>query len=103
MHRLLGPHFQELTYQRALALELRKRGLEYGRELGIPIYYKEKRLHTRRVDFVIEDCIVEIKAKALLESRDFEQTLSYLKASDYKVALLLNFGAGKLEIKRIVD
>ena len=50
-----------------------------------------------------EGALVEIKAKAALESRDFEQTLSYLKASDYRVALLLNFGAKKLEIKRIVD
>ena len=47
--------------------------------------------------------MVEIKTKAALESRDFEQTLSYLKTSDYRVALLLNFGAKKLEIKRIVD
>ena len=103
VHRILGPHFQELTYQRALAREFRERRLDFGREVWIPIYYRGRKLHVRRVDFVVEDRMVEIKAKVALEPRDFEQTLSYLKASSYKVALLLNFGAKKLEIKRIVD
>ena len=75
--------------------------MEFGREVKIPVYYKGKRLHTRRVDFVVEDCLVEIKAKVALEARDFEQTLSYLKASGHKVALIFNFGCSKLEIKRI--
>ncbi|OGG54340.1 MAG: hypothetical protein A3F84_09265 [Candidatus Handelsmanbacteria bacterium RIFCSPLOWO2_12_FULL_64_10] len=103
VHRTLGPHFEELTYQLALAQEFRRRGLDYGREVHVPIYYKGRKLHARRVDFVVAECMVEIKAKAVLEPKDFEQTLSYLKASDYKVALLLNFGAKKLEIKRIVN
>ncbi len=50
---------------------------------------------------MVEDCLVEIKAKVALEPREFEQTLSYLKASGDKVALILNFGNSKLEIKRI--
>ncbi len=103
VHRILGPHFQELTYQRALAFEFQRRGMEFGREVHITVYYRGMRLHTRRVDFVVEGCIVELKAKAVLEPRHFEQTLSYLKASQKKVALLLNFGAKRLEIKRIVN
>jgi GxxExxY protein len=56
----------------------------------------------KRVDFIVDEVLVEIKAKAALEDVDFVQTLSYLKASGYTVALLLNFGAKQLEIKRVV-
>lgn len=103
VHRNLGAHFQELTYQRALAVELNLSGISFGREVRIPIHYRGKRIHTRRVDFVVDEILVEIKAKAILEERDFEQTLSYLKASGFKIALLLNFGQRKLGIKRIVN
>lgn len=103
VHKNLGPHFQELTYQRALVYEFRRRGVAFGREVHVPIYYRGEKLHTRRVDFVVSGCMVEVKAKAALEDRDFEQTLSYLKASKCKIALLLNFGAKRLEIRRIVN
>jgi len=103
VHHTLGAHFQELTYQRALFQEFRSAGLDFGREVEIPVFYKGIRLHSRRVDFVVDDCLVEIKAKALLEPKDFEQTLSYLRASGYKIALVLNFGSSKLEINRIVN
>jgi GxxExxY protein len=52
---------------------------------------------------VIDEVMVEIKAKAVLEPVDFVQTLSYLKASGYQVGLLLNFGASKLGIKRVAN
>ena len=68
----------------------------------VPIFYKGEKLDTRRVDFIVEDVLVEIKAKAGLEEADFIQTLSYLKASGYKVALLLNFGAKHLQAKRLI-
>ncbi len=103
VHRVLGPHFQELTYQRALAHEFKSRRMEFGREVWVPVNYKGIRLHTRRVDFVVGDRLLEVKAKAMLEPRDFEQTLSYLRASGYKVGLLLNFGSIRLGIKRIVN
>ena len=78
-------------------------GLEFTREEGIGVFYKGERVGKHRVDFVVEDCLVEIKAKAALEEVDFVQTLSYLKASGYRVGLLLNFGAKKLEIKRVAN
>ena len=102
-HRELGPGFQEVVYQRALALEMEAAGLEFGREEWIPVFYKGRKIDTRRVDFVVGDCLVEIKARAELLEQDIIQTLSYLKASGYRVALLLNFGAKKLEIKRLVN
>ena len=65
--------------------------------------YKGEKVGRKRVDFIIDEVMVEIKAKGELEPVDFVQTLSYLKASGYKVGLLLNFGATRLEIKRIVN
>ena len=103
VHRTLGPGFEEVFYQRALALELSGQGLEFGREVWIDVYYKGRKLGRKRVDFVVEEVMVEIKAKASLEDVDFVQTLSYLKASGYKVGLLMNFGAKTLEVRRLAN
>lgn len=102
VHKTLGPGFQEIVYQRALAQEFEAEGLQFAREEWIPIFYKGEKLDTRRVDFLVEDIIVELKAKASLEDIDFIQTLSYLKALGYHVALLLNFGTQRLQSKRLV-
>lgn len=103
VHRELGPGFEEIIYQRALARELPAHGLEFNREVWIDIYYKGEKVGRKRVDFIIDQVMVEIKAKAELEAVDFVQTLSYLKASGYKVGLLLNFGGPKLGIKRLAN
>jgi len=103
VHKELGPGFQEVVYQRALDLELKARGIEASREEKIPVFYKGAHIDTRRVDFVVEDCIVEIKARSAFLPEDFIQTLSYLKASRFRIALLINFGAEKLEVKRLVN
>ncbi len=103
----LGPGFNEVLYQRALALELPAHGVEFTREVWIDVYYKDQRIGRKRVDFVAGDAtgnvMVEIKAKSALEPVDFMQTLSYLKASGFKIGLLINFGAAKLEVKRIAN
>ena len=102
VHKTLGPGFQEIVYQRALAKEFEAESLQFAREEWVPIHYKGEKLDTRRVDFLVEDVIVEIKARASLEDIDFIQTLSYLKAWGYHVALLLNFGTQRLQSKRLV-
>jgi GxxExxY protein len=106
VHEELGPGFEEVIYQRSLALEFPAHDLEFSREVWIEIHYRGKKVGRKRVDFIVGDdsgeVLVEIKAKAALEEVDFIQTLSYLKASGRQVALLLNFGAKRLEIKRIV-
>jgi GxxExxY protein len=102
VHSALGPGFEEVIYQRALALELPAHGLDFSREVWIDVHYKGEKVGSKRVDFIVDEVLVEIKAKAALENVDFVQTLSYLKASGYTVALLLNFGAKRLGIKRIV-
>ena len=103
VHRVLGPGFREIIYQRALAKELLVQGLDFSREVWIDVLYKGEKVGKHRVDFMVEDCMVEIKAKAALDEIDFMQTLSYLKASGCELALLLNFGAKKLEIKRLAN
>lgn len=103
VHNELGPGFQEVVYQRALALELDAAGVEFAREQRVPVYYKERQIDTRRVDFVVEDCIVEIKARHELLAEDYVQTLSYLKASRYRLGLLINFGSAKAEFKRLIN
>ena len=102
VHRSLGLGFEEVIYQRALALELPAQGLEYSREVWIDVHYHDRKIGSKRVDFVIEGIIVEIKAKSQIEDVDIIQTLSYLKAAGYEVGLLLNFGGQKLGIKRLI-
>ena len=102
VHRVLGPGFKEIFYQRALARELDARDFDFTREVEIEIHYKGLKLSHIRVDFVAEEVLVEIKARADLGPVEVSQTLSYLKASGYQVALLLNFGAPKLGIKRLI-
>jgi len=103
VHRTLGPGFEEVIYQRALARELPTHNLEFSREVWMDVHYKGEKVGSKRVDFVIDQVMVEIKARAALEEVDFMQTLSYLKASGYKVGLLINFGSAKLQIKRLVN
>lgn len=101
VHKELGPYFMEITYQRALALELRAEGLDFARECWVDIYYKGQRVHKRRVDFLVEDVLVELKAKAVLEDKDYIQTLAYLKATGYTTGLLINFGGKKVKVRRL--
>jgi GxxExxY protein len=103
VRRTLGPGFEEVIYQRALAVELPVHDLEFSREVWMDVTYKGVKVGRKRVDFLIDEVMVEIKAKAALEDVDFVQALSYLKASGYKVGLLLNFGASKLQIKRLAN
>ncbi len=103
VHRGLGPGFEEVIYQHALALELPAHQLEFSREVSMDVCYKGQNVGRKRVDFVIDEVMVEIKAKAALEDVDLVQTLSYLKASGYKVGLLINFGAAKLQVKRLIN
>ena len=103
VHRTLGPGFEEVIYQRALALELPAHDLEFSREVWMDVTCKGEKVGRKRVDFMIDEVMVEIKAKSALEDVDFVQALSYLKASGYKVGLLLNFGASKLQIKRLAN
>ena len=105
VHKFLGNGFQEVIYQRALAYEMQKAGLEFAREIEQEIFYKEleKPIGTRRADFVVEGkVLVELKAIIQLDDVNLAQALNYLKAYKLEVGLLINFGSKSLTFKRIV-
>lgn len=104
VHSALGNGFQEVIYQRALAIELTDNGLSFSREHEMPVYYKGHQIGTRRVDFLVEG-IVSVELKALTELLDVHlaQAINYLEAYDLEIGLLINFGATSLQHKRIVN
>jgi len=106
VQRKMGVHCMEVDYQRALALELKARGLEYEREVEIPVSYDGRVVTNRRVDFVIwdehDEVLLETKARSTLLPEDTEQCLLYLYQGRYRVCLLANFGEKPLGKKRFV-
>lgn len=103
VHNILGNGFQEVIYQRALAIELEKAKLLFTRELEIPIYYDDVEIGTRRVDFLIDEKImVELKAITVLDKVHLAQALNYLEAYKLEIGLLINFGSTRLEFKRLI-
>ena len=104
VHSTLGNGFQEVIYQRALAIEMRKATLFFEREMEMPIYYEAENIGTRRVDFFVEGKImVELKAVTSLEKVHLAQALNYLEAYKMEVGLLVNFGDTSLKFHRIIN
>jgi GxxExxY protein len=104
VHKALGNGFQELIYHRALAMELEIAGIAYQSEFKIPIYYREKHIGTRRVDFLVEGMIsVELKATTKLEDVHYAQAINYLEAYNLEIGLLINFGETSLIFKRFTN
>jgi len=104
VHSTLGNGFQEVIYQRALAIEMRKAGLGFQREMEMPIFYDEEQIGTRRVDFFVEDKImVELKAIAELTKTNLNQALNYLEAYSMEIGLLINFGEPSLKFHRLTN
>ena len=103
VHSTLGNGFQEVIYQRALAIELEKANVLYVRELEMPIFYDRINIGTRRVDFLVEEKImVELKAVTQIEKVHMAQALNYLEAYKLEIGLLINFGNTRLEFKRLI-
>jgi len=103
VHKVLGSGFQELIYQRALAIELENQKLAFTREQEMQIEYKGKEIGTRRVDFFIDNKVmVEIKALTKLEDVHLAQAINYLEAYNLEIGLLINFGSKSLEFKRVM-
>jgi len=102
VHSTLGNGFQEVIYQRCLAIEMEIQGLKFSRELEMPIYYESINVGARRVDFLVEEkVIVELKAISKLEDIQFAQALNYLEAYKLETGLLINFGSKSLEFRRV--
>lgn len=102
VHSALGNGFQELIYQRALAIEFKHENILFEREKEMPIFYRNVNIGSRRVDFFVEDKImVELKALVKLEDVHLAQAMNYLEAYKMEIGLLINFGAKSLEFKRV--
>ena len=104
VHRILGPGLLEAIYEEALCHELGLRGIDYQRQVSVEITYKGHVIQGQRIDLLVgQQVVIEIKAMRKLPEVAVAQTLSYLKATGLKRALLINFGELKLidGIKRI--
>ena len=103
VHKHLGNGFQEVVYQRALAIEMSMQGLFYDREKEMPLQYKGYEIGSRRVDFFVENKImVEIKAVVQLDDVHLAQAINYLEAYGMSIGLLINFGSKSLQFKRVM-
>jgi GxxExxY protein len=104
VHKTLGNGFQEVIYQRALAIEMQLAEISFDREFEMPIYYREQQIGSRRVDFLVQGVIsVELKALTKLEDVHFAQAINYLEAYNLEIGLLINFGETSLNFKRLTN
>ena len=104
VHKILGNGFQEVVYQRALEEEFIIQGVFALREFEMMIFYKEKIVGTRRVDFFVGNAVsLEIKALIKLEDVHLNQAINYLEAYNLEIGMLINFGAKSLEYKRLIN
>ena len=104
VHKILGNGFQEVIYQRALEIEMPYFNLSFKREFDMPIFYRNKHIGTRRVDFLVEEVVsVELKAVIQLADAHLAQAINYLEAYNIEVGLLINFGSKSLEVKRLIN
>lgn len=107
VHKALGPGLLESAYEECLCFELAEAGLEFKRQVALPVVYKGVKLDCGyRMDVVVEESvIIEIKAVERIVPVHEAQLLSYLKLAGIKVGLLLNFHVPVLKsgIKRIVN
>ena len=103
VHRIMGNGFQEVIYQRCLAIEMSKQGLSFTREHEMELYYKDEHVGQRRVDFFVEGKVmVELKAIIQLEDVHLAQAINYLEAYGLEIGLLINFGNTSLQFKRVM-
>jgi GxxExxY protein len=102
VHNTLGNGFQEVIYQRCLAIELERNNIEFLREQESPIFYEGIHVGTRRADFIVAgEVMVELKAIIKLEDVHLAQALNYITAYQIEKGLLVNFGSTSLEEKRL--
>ena len=104
IHTKLGKGFKEVVYKDALEIELKKNKIIYQREKSFNILYEDVILpHCFNADFLVyNSIIIEIKAASQIHPANFKQTINYLKASQIKLGILINFGEEKLKFQRIV-
>lgn len=104
VHNIMGPGFQEVIYQRCLAIEFKKQGLVFQREQEQTVYYEDTEVGIRRADFIVEGkIVVEIKALVNLENVHIAQAKNYTVAYDFPLGLLINFGSQSMQHKLLFN
>lgn len=107
VYNSLGPGLLESAYEMALAYELRKEKLQVKCQVGLPFEYEEVKLEIGyRIDILVNELvIVEVKSVETLLDVHYKQLLTYLKLSNKKLGLLVNFNSSKIDegIKRVVN
>ena len=104
VHNILGHGFLEPVYQEALQIEFEFLQIPHQREVSLPINYKGRRLDKSYIaDFICYDkIIVELKALSTIASEHKAQVINYLKATNFELGLLINFGTPRMESERII-
>ncbi len=106
VHNILGPGFLESTYEEALSVELRLRGVPHRRQMAVSVDYKAHRVGRGRVDLLVGgEIVVELKSVEAIARIHQAQVISYLKALDRRLGLIINFNARSLRngLMRIVN
>lgn len=100
----LGTGFLEKVYENALVLEIQKAGLKAEQQKPIQVLYEGKVVGDFFADLLVEDCVlVELKTVRSLDEIHIAQCLNYLRATNLKICLLINFGKPKVEVKRVIS
>ena len=105
VHQALGPGFLESVYAEALQIELNKAEIPNERETKLSVWYEGKLLNKYfRADFVCYNSIIlELKATKFLIEADYRQTLNNIKATNFQLGILINFGEPSLKYRRIIN
>jgi GxxExxY protein len=105
IHSTLGNGFLEAVYSEVLEKEFIKNNIPYKREVKLDLFFNGEKLDKKyKADFIcFDNIILEIKAVSFIHENFTKQTLNYLKATDKKLGLLINFGEKSLKYKRIIN
>lgn len=107
VHVELGPGLLESAYEACLIFELKKAGLEVSAQIELPLVYKDVSLNcSYRIDILVEKkVIIEVKSVNVLKEIHLAQTITYLKLSNCKLGLLINFNEAKIKdgIRRVIN
>lgn len=105
VHRELGSGYLEMIYEKALAIELEREGISFMRQAPVVVKYRGFDVGHGYLDFLVESCVVlELKAVDEFHPKHMAQVLSYLKATDLRLGLLINFQARILKegLRRVI-
>lgn len=97
----MGFGHKENVYQKALAIEFEKAGINFEREKVLPVFYENQKIGIYKPDFVVDNkIIIETKAVPFMPKTYETQLIYYLKSTKFKLGFLINFGSNKINIKR---